>query len=375
MGKITWFPGHMAKAFNALNRVIKGVDMVLEVRDARIPLSSSNPNLEGLLKGKRHIVVLNKVDLISNSSRQAALKRLQQQGLQALPASSSDPRSVKQLLRTAVGWIQRERAQSELSVMLLVGLPNSGKSSLINGLKMAARATGVLDAQQAYQKRAAVGPTPGLTRQVSGFQVAAQPPIYVLDTPGVMMPAIPSDEVGFRLALAGAIKDSVVGEEAIVRFLLSQISSNPRLAAALQAAQQPGYKPPGSNSSSSRSGYNVAARKRQEAKAKELRSALAAAASVGSASLSYGYSAGGLAHASAALGLQESLQHSLQESAQWHPGDDDAYDASDAQLDELLQQLGVAGQLNPSAQTGACIRLLQAFRAGELGQYILDDVE
>jgi hypothetical protein len=166
----------------------------------------------------------------------------------------------------------------------------------------------------------------------------------------------------------GAIKDSVVGEEAIVRFLISQISSNPRHAAALQAAQQPGYKLPGS--SSSRLGYDAAARKRQEAKAKELRSALAAAAaSAGTARLSYGFAAGGLAHASA------SLQESLQESAQWHPGDDDAYDASDAQLDVLLQKLGVAGLLNPSAQTGACIRLLQAFRAGELGQYMLDVVE
>ncbi|KAF6264356.1 P-loop containing nucleoside triphosphate hydrolase protein [Scenedesmus sp. NREL 46B-D3] len=345
MGKINWFPGHMAKAFNALNRIVKGVDMVLEVRDARIPLSSINSKLEGLLKGKRHIVVLNKADLISKSSRQAAIKQLQQQGLLALPASSSDPRSTKQLLRAAVGWIQRDRAQSELSIMLLVGLPNSGKSSLINALKASAKAAGVLGAQQAYQKRAAVGPTPGLTRQVSGFQVAAEPPIYVLDTPGVMMPAVPSDEVGFKLALAGAIKDSVVGEEAIVRFLISQVSSNPRHIAALQAAQQPGYRLPGS--SSSRSGYDTAARKRQEAKARELRSALAAVAA-----------AGGLARASAASSLQERLQDNLQDVAPWHPGDEDAYDASDAQLD-----------------TGAYLRLLQAFRAGDLGQYMLDDVE
>jgi hypothetical protein len=160
----------------------------------------------------------------------------------------------------------------------------------------------------------------------------------------------------------------VVGEEAIVRFLISQVSSKPRYAAALQAAQQPSYKAPGS--SSSRSGYDAAARKRQEAKARELRAALAAVAAAGDArgSSYVGYAAG-------APGVAGSLQERLQESAQWHPGDDDAYDASDAQLDVLLQKLGVAGQLNPSAQTGAYIRVLQAFRAGELGQYMLDDVE
>jgi hypothetical protein len=167
---------------------------------------------------------------------------------------------------------------------------------------------------------------------------------------------------------SGAIKDSVVGEEAIVRFLISQISSNPRLAAALHAAQQPGYKLPGS--SSSRSGYDAAAKKRQEVHARQLRTALAAAAAAaGNASMTHAHPA------SLQESLQEPWQGSLQENAQWHPGDDDGYDVSDAQLDVLLQKLGVAGQLNPSAQTGACIRLLQAFRAGELGQYVLDDVE
>jgi hypothetical protein len=158
----------------------------------------------------------------------------------------------------------------------------------------------------------------------------------------------------------------VVGEEAIVRFLISQVSSNPRYAAALQAAQQPSYKAPGSSSSGSRSGYDAAARKRQEAKARELRAALAAVAAAGDARISS--FAGNPAGRPGPAG-------SLQETAQWHPGDDDAYDASDAQLDLLLQKLGVAGQLNPSAQIGAYIRLLQAFRAGELGQYMLDDVQ
>jgi hypothetical protein len=108
----------------------------------------------------------------------------------------------------------------------------------------------------------------------------------------------------------------------------------------------------------------------QEAQARQLRTALAAAAAAaGNASMTHAHSA------SLQWSLHESWQGSLQESAQWHPGDDDGYDVSDAQLDVLLQKLGVAGQLNPSAQTGACIRLLQAFRAGELGQYMLDDVE
>jgi hypothetical protein len=169
---------------------------------------------------------------------------------------------------------------------------------------------------------------------------------------------------------AGAIKDSVVGEEAIVRFLISQVSSNPRYAAALQAAQQPSYKAPGSSSSGSRSGYDAAARKRQEAKAREYRAALAAVAAAGDARISSyaGYPVGN-------PGPARCLQERLQEGAQWHPGDDDAYDASDAQLDLLLQKLGVAGQLNPSAQIGAYIRLLQAFGSGELGQYMLDDVQ
>eukprot|EP00878_Enallax_costatus_P039826 GHUV01045743.1.p2 GENE.GHUV01045743.1~~GHUV01045743.1.p2 ORF type:complete len:105 (+),score=20.89 GHUV01045743.1:648-962(+) len=87
--------------------------------------------------------------------------------------------------------------------MMVVGLPNSGKSSLINALKLAARSTGVLGGEQTYNRRAAVGATPGLTRQVSGFQVCKTPATYVLDTPGITVPSIPTDEIGFRLALAG----------------------------------------------------------------------------------------------------------------------------------------------------------------------------
>ncbi|KAF8060483.1 SIN2 [Scenedesmus sp. PABB004] len=391
MGRVNWFPGHMAAAMATLKRLLRGpVDLVLEVRDARVPLSSANPKLEALLQGKRRIVVLSKADLVPRGAAQAALRALEAQGLRALPASAASPPSVRRLLAAASGWLAAERSGCELSIMMVVGLPNSGKSSLINALKLAARSAGALGGEQAHQRRAAVGAAPGLTRQVSGFQVCAAPsPVYVLDTPGIMPPNVPDDAAGFRLALAGAgrrapqacgararaqgrsaaprppahttcpprragaVRDSVVGEEAIVRQLLALLAAAPRHRAALRAAQAPGFRPPGRGPPG---GARPGGDRLSPQRVRAMRAALADAADALAGVAGHGGAAGA--------------------GGAWHPGVDDAsFDASDVALDLLLSRLGAAGGTNPQVETGAYIRLLQAFRAGELGRYMLDNLD
>lgn len=365
---ITWFPGHMRQALTALRRVIKGVDLVLEVRDARVPLSSRNPELDALFRQKRHILVLNKDDLVPSKLQQAAVARLQQDAL-VLSASCSSAAGVGQVMHTALEWLQRERAASELSVMLVVGLPNSGKSSLINAFKLAAKKRGILAGEQAYQKKAKVGPTPGLTRQVAGFQVSAEPCVYVLDSAGVMVPAVPSDEVGLRLALAGTIKDAVVGEEAIVRYMLQHLARNPQHNLRMLRASGPLGK----------SGRRTGAKADPEVV--RMRTCLYNTMS----------------------GTQPALRGKGPVAGEWHPDLDDGLhgmglgggasqaqplpwfgagmlrDAADGtegdRFDQLMQCLGVANERIDSKQTGALIRLLRAFREGHLGKFMLDAEE
>eukprot|EP00775_Hariotina_reticulata_P004201 gene4201-4449_t len=380
--RVSWFPGHMASALASLNRIIKGVDLVLEVRDARVPFSSANPKLSSLLQGKRHIVVLNKADLVDPWQKRETLRSLQQQGLLAMPAISSNPASVKKLLDTAIGWIERERAQSQLSILMVVGLPNSGKSSIINALKASARQAGVLGGEQAFQKTAHAGPTPGLTRQINGFQVCNQPLTYVLDTPGIMMPAVPSDEVGLKLALAGAIKDSIVGEEAAVRYLVHLLANNQQCRAALAKACHSGGAGSSRGSSGRAMGISSSAQRKLHNKLQQIQRAVLAAASHGCAN------AGHVGTPSAAAMQQRQHHHPvdvLQSSSSvdqyfpgdapmWHPGLEDDADGfgqcmDSLRLDMLLQQLGVAGAADPSQQLGWYVRILQAFRTGGLGKW------
>ncbi len=203
---IQWFPGHMSRAGRLLKESLKLVDVVIEVVDARIPQSSRNPVLEKTVGKKPLLVVLNKADLADPGLTARWEDYFRSKGLQALPADS--------VRGTGAGRITpavREMAGPKTVSLgssgrlprpprcMIVGIPNVGKSLLINRL--------------AGRKSAKTGNRPGVTRGQQWIRVAGE--IDLLDTPGVLWPKFDDPEVGYRLAVTGAIKEQVFDLEAV----------------------------------------------------------------------------------------------------------------------------------------------------------------
>ncbi|GKC16143.1 short integuments 2, mitochondrial-like protein [Tanacetum coccineum] len=196
-GTINWFPGHMAAATRAINSRLKLADLVIEVRDSRIPLSSANQDLQPRLSTKRRIIALNKKDLANPN--------------------------IMHLLELVELKLKEKIANEPTLLVMVVGVPNVGKSALINCIHQIASSR--FPEQEKKKKRAKVGPLPGVTQDIAGYKIAQRPSIYVLDTPGVLVPTISDIETGLKLALSGSVKDSVVGEERIAQYLLAVLNT------------------------------------------------------------------------------------------------------------------------------------------------------
>ncbi|XP_042025636.1 short integuments 2, mitochondrial-like isoform X1 [Salvia splendens] len=221
-GKVNWFPGHMASATRAIRDRLKLSDFVIEVRDARIPLSSKNDELQPLLAGKKRVVALNKKDLANPNIMHKWTRYFDSIKQDCLTINAHSRSSVQKLL-DLVEYKMKEAIYKEPTLLVLVvGVPNVGKSALINSIHQIASSRFPV---QEKRKRATVGPLPGVTQDIAGFKIAHQPSIYVLDTPGVLIPSIPDIETGLKLAAAGSVKDSVVGEERIAQYLLAVLNS------------------------------------------------------------------------------------------------------------------------------------------------------
>ncbi|KAJ2671234.1 Mitochondrial GTPase 1 [Coemansia sp. RSA 1085] len=214
---ISWFPGHMMAGLREMRDQMRTVDLVIETRDARIPLSSINKQFEQIVKGKHRVIVYNKADLapisIQTPVREALAKRSHHK---VLFTNTNVNKSVRQILDVA-----RELSASdpirypELSIMV-IGMPNVGKSSLINAL----RRTGINRG-----KAANTGAKPGVTRTLSSrIRVLESPPIYLVDTPGVMIPYIPDPIVALKVALTGGIKDNIADEGVLADYLLYRLN-------------------------------------------------------------------------------------------------------------------------------------------------------
>lgn len=196
---IQWYPGHMAKAKRLLREQIKLVDAVLEIRDARIPLSSGNPDLKQLLGHKKRLIVLNKADLADEQMTQEWLSFFAGQGEKAV-ALSARPEEVKMLpvlLRELtkeqeIKWLSRGMRPRPRRAMV-VGIPNVGKSSLINSITK--------------KSSAKTGNKPGVTRGNQWVRIRRD--LELLDTPGLLWPKFASPQTGLFLALTGAIKEEV----------------------------------------------------------------------------------------------------------------------------------------------------------------------
>lgn len=215
---IQWFPGHMAKTRRKIQEDLRLVDIVMELLDARVPKSSSNPVLRDIIQGKPRIVVLNKSDLADPSQTARWTACYKEQGLAAIAVASKTGKGLpalysairQELSEQRLRWERKGMTGRPIRVMVL-GVPNVGKSSIINRM-IAGGSAG----------KAEVRDKPGVTRQNRWFTVGNG--FELLDTPGVLWPKFEDPVVGEHLAFTGAVRDEILDIEGLAGRLLELLS-------------------------------------------------------------------------------------------------------------------------------------------------------
>lgn len=211
MFQVQWYPGHMTRARRKIEKILGTIDIIIELRDARIPWSSGNPDIRGLLKGREHLVILTKADLADPVRTEAWISLFQEQGMKSMAirgtSSQDGPKVIRKLEECAAGIFAKRRKKGLLDRpirCMVLGISNVGKSTLINTL--------------AKRKAAVTGNRPGVTK---GNQwVAVSKGIELLDTPGLLWPKF-TGNVGPHLALTGAVSHEVFDWEEGAHDLIS----------------------------------------------------------------------------------------------------------------------------------------------------------
>jgi len=197
MEHINWYPGHMKKTRELIQENLKMVDIVIEVVDARIPVSSRNPIIDELIRSKRRVMALNKSDLSDGKANEAWVEYFKKQGYDVVLMNCMSGYGVQQLMKL-LNTIQEEKNEGRIRKkplrMMIVGVPNVGKSSLIN------RLTG--------KKSAKTGNRPGVTRGKQWLNLEND--MQLLDTPGILWPKFEDPNAGLNLAFCGSIKDEIL---------------------------------------------------------------------------------------------------------------------------------------------------------------------
>ena len=208
---IQWFPGHMAKTRRLIQDQVKLVDLVVEITDARIPQSSRNPELDKWVGGKRRLLVLNKCDAADPGITARWLQYYQETGVPAIAVDAKSGKgvgqflpAVRELLSDVTERLARKGMVGRPLRMMIVGIPNVGKSSFINRV--------------AKEKRARVEDRPGVTTGKQWIAVAKD--VDLMDTPGVLWPKFEDPAVGEKLAFTGAVKDQIMDVELLAVRLL-----------------------------------------------------------------------------------------------------------------------------------------------------------
>ena len=213
---VQWFPGHMAKTRRLIKESLPFVDLVTEIVDARIPLSSSNPELAELIGNKPRIVLLNKCDVADEKTTAKWVEYYKSNGIYAIPVDCRSGKGlnaylplVREVLKDKIRRNTEKGMQGKPLRVMVVGIPNTGKSSFIN--KMAGR------------NRAKVADKPGVTRSNSWFAVGNG--VELLDTPGVLWPKFEDKEVGDKLAFIGSVKDEILDSEMLALRLINVLKN------------------------------------------------------------------------------------------------------------------------------------------------------
>ena len=203
MQNLQWYPGHMAKTRRLIEKNLKMIDVVVEILDARIPYSGRNPHFDDIIKNKPRLIVMNKSDLADKDLTNRWIEYYKKNGLKVIPISCTTGVGINKVINEARALIQdkidrdKEKGRTRTLKIMMVGIPNVGKSSLINRL-----------IGKASTK---TGDRPGVTRGEQWLRLKGD--VELLDTPGILAPKFEDQEIAKRLAYTGAIKDEIMNTE------------------------------------------------------------------------------------------------------------------------------------------------------------------
>ena len=212
---INWYPGHMAKTKRQIIEDLKLIDIVIEILDARIPISSQNPDINKLIQNKKRIIVLNKSDLSDKKQNEKWITYFKQKDYQAILVDSNSGKGIKECLSAikklyeSDTYIEKGRIGKSIRVMIL-GIPNVGKSSFINRISK--------------KTSAQVGNKPGVTKGKQWIKLNKN--IELLDTPGILWPKFEDQQVGLRLALIGSIRDEILNQDEMAIELIEYLKNH-----------------------------------------------------------------------------------------------------------------------------------------------------
>jgi len=214
--RIQWYPGHMAKTKRQMEEDLRLIDVVIELLDARIPLSSQNPDFNRICANKKKIVILNKSDLADAKETNKWIEYFEKRGLKAIDVDSNTgknvnivPKEIEKLMQEEIQKMQARGIKRKTIRVMILGIPNVGKSSFINRISK--------------KTSMEVANRPGVTRQKQWIRIGDQ--IELLDTPGVLWPKF-TEEIGLKLAYTGSIKDDILDRIDVAYNLVKELNSN-----------------------------------------------------------------------------------------------------------------------------------------------------